>query len=69
MTEERAAQLRDTVSHSIVESAKVLPIAKHKAEIINKLDKSRVIIISGDTGCGKTTQVPKYILETGLHRG
>lgn len=27
--------------------------------------KNRVIIISGDTGCGKTTQVPQYILESG----
>lgn len=23
------------------------------------------MVISGDTGCGKTTQVPKYILEQG----
>ena len=30
MTEEQAAQLRDTVSYSITESAKVLPIHKHK---------------------------------------
>ena len=28
-----------------------------------KMDRNRVLIISGDTGCGKTTQVPKYILE------
>ena len=55
MTEERAAQLRDTVSQSITDSAKVLPIAKHKTEIITKLDRNRVVIISGDTGCGKTT--------------
>ena len=68
MTEEQAAQLRDTVSYSITESAKVLPIHKHKSEIITKLDRNRVVIISGDTGCGKTTQVPKYILETGLNR-
>ena len=40
-----------------------LPIAKHKKQIIKKLEKNRVVVISGDTGCGKTTQVPKYILE------
>jgi HrpA-like RNA helicase len=33
---------------------------------MQKLEKNRVIIISGDTGCGKTTQVPKFILESGL---
>ena len=61
--------LRNTVSESINTSANHLPIFKHKDEIIRKLDKNRIVIISGDTGCGKTTQVPKYILETGLHRG
>ena len=55
MTEEQAALLRDTVSQSINDSAKVLPIAKHKDEIIRKLDRNRIVIISGDTGCGKTT--------------
>jgi HrpA-like RNA helicase len=30
------------------------------------LEKNRVLIISGDTGCGKTTQVPKFILENSL---
>jgi len=40
-----------------------LPIAAHKAKILRKVDKNRVCIISGDTGCGKTTQVPKYLLE------
>ena len=55
MTEEQAATLRDTVSQSINDSAKVLPIAKHKDEIIRKLDRNRIVIISGDTGCGKTT--------------
>jgi HrpA-like RNA helicase len=40
-----------------------LPIAIHKTKILKKVEKNRVTIISGDTGCGKTTQVPKYLLE------
>ena len=32
-----------------------LPIAKHRNQILKKLERSRVLIISGDTGCGKTT--------------
>ena len=38
-----------------------LPIYKHKSEIINKIKKNDVLILSGDTGCGKTTQVPQII--------
>ena len=46
---------------------KDLPILKHKSTILEKLNKNRVIVISGDTGCGKTTQVPKFILENGIY--
>ncbi len=40
-----------------------LPIMNHKEEILNLLNTEQVIIISGTTGCGKTTQVPKFIYE------
>jgi len=40
-----------------------LPIMNHKQEILNLLTTEQVIIISGTTGCGKTTQVPKFIYE------
>lgn len=40
-----------------------LPIWNKKEEILRKLKENRVIIIAGETGCGKTTQVPKMILE------
>ncbi|CDW71563.1 nucleic acid helicase [Stylonychia lemnae] len=52
------------MQQSIQEMTKNLPIAKHKNQIMRKLEKNRVLVISGDTGCGKTTQVPKYILES-----
>ncbi|CAD25996.1 possible PRE-mRNA SPLICING FACTOR (ATP-DEPENDENT RNA HELICASE) [Encephalitozoon cuniculi GB-M1] len=31
-------------------------------EIFAKLEKSQVLLIQGDTGCGKTTKIPKYLL-------
>ena len=30
--------------------------------IISTLEKTNVLIIAGDTGCGKSTQVPQYLL-------
>ena len=43
----------------------LLPIYKSKQELINLLKEPeiKVIIIMGETGCGKTTQVPKIIYE------
>lgn len=34
-----------------------LPIAELKDEILLLLEKNNVVVISGETGCGKTTQV------------
>lgn len=34
-----------------------LPIAELKDDILHLLDENNVVVISGETGCGKTTQV------------
>ena len=40
-----------------------LPILKKKDEIITAANNARVIIITGETGSGKSTQVPQYLLD------
>ncbi|MBW1637238.1 MAG: ATP-dependent RNA helicase HrpA [Deltaproteobacteria bacterium] len=40
-----------------------LPITSHKTNIIEAIKKHRVIIVSGDTGSGKTTQIGKMCLD------
>uniref|UniRef100_A0A1B0BK13 ATP-dependent RNA helicase DHX34 n=1 Tax=Glossina palpalis gambiensis TaxID=67801 RepID=A0A1B0BK13_9MUSC len=42
-----------------------LPIWKFKESFQNALEKTRVLILAGDTGCGKSTQVPQYLYEFG----
>ncbi|KAF4675090.1 DEAH (Asp-Glu-Ala-His) box polypeptide 34 [Perkinsus chesapeaki] len=48
---------------NLMSSREALPIAKHRDQILDALETSRVILIAGDTGCGKSTQVPQYLLE------
>jgi ATP-dependent helicase HrpA len=45
-----------------------LPIVARRDEIIEAIDNHNVVIISGDTGSGKTTQLPKMCLEAGRGR-
>jgi len=40
-----------------------LPIVAHRAEIIEAINRNNIVIISGETGSGKTTQLPKMCLE------
>jgi len=42
-----------------------LPITDKKNEIIDLISKSQVVIISGETGSGKTTQIPKFCIAAG----
>ncbi|MDW7772591.1 MAG: ATP-dependent RNA helicase HrpA [Desulfobulbaceae bacterium] len=42
-----------------------LPISDLKNTIVEAIDAHRVLIIAGDTGSGKTTQIPKMCLEAG----
>ncbi|OZJ05285.1 hypothetical protein BZG36_01958 [Bifiguratus adelaidae] len=46
-----------------------LPIYAYKDEIVQLIRRNRVTIISAGTGCGKSTQVPQYIMYGHLSRG
>src|SRR6478752_1211152 len=42
-----------------------LPVSQHKDEIAEVIRDHQVVIIAGETGSGKTTQIPKICLELG----
>ncbi|KAH8288798.1 hypothetical protein KR054_009748 [Drosophila jambulina] len=48
---------------------KNLPIYAKREEIITAINANPVVILKGETGCGKTTQVPQYILDEGFRTG
>lgn len=40
-----------------------LPASKYCDQVLKSISSCNVVIISGGTGCGKTTQVPQFILD------
>ena len=54
---------------SMLETRQNLPIFGLRDELLGKLERSDVVVLTGETGCGKTTQVPQYILEHLLSTG
>ena len=42
-----------------------LPVSQRKDEIARAIGENQVVIIAGETGSGKTTQIPKICLELG----
>jgi len=46
-----------------------LPIVESREAILRMLTEHQVVVIAGETGSGKTTQLPKMCLEAGLAEG
>ncbi len=37
--------------------------SRRQEELLAAVSRSQVVVVSGETGCGKTTQLPQFILE------
>ena len=46
-----------------------LPIFARRQDILEALERHQLLIVAGDTGSGKSTQLPKYCLELGRGPG
>ncbi|KFQ95807.1 ATP-dependent RNA helicase A, partial [Nipponia nippon] len=47
----------------IQQERETLPVKNFESEILDAIRHNSVVVIRGATGCGKTTQVPQYILD------
>jgi hypothetical protein len=59
--------LEEATEHPSIQETKddgplVLPIDEHKEEILHTVKTQRVTIIHGETGCGKSSRVPCFLL-------
>ncbi|XP_068106814.1 probable ATP-dependent RNA helicase DHX34 [Hyperolius riggenbachi] len=43
-----------------------LPIFQYREKIVQRVREHQVVVVAGDTGCGKSTQVPQYLLAAGF---
>jgi ATP-dependent RNA helicase DHX29 len=53
----------------MLQSRMQLPMWAFKDKVLETIDKEQIVIICGETGCGKSTQVPSFILEHQLSQG
>lgn len=56
----------DRVKLSIQEQRRKLPVYEQRYKLLEQIRRHPTLIIMGETGCGKTTQIPQYILSARL---
>ncbi|KFA74491.1 hypothetical protein S40288_08510 [Stachybotrys chartarum IBT 40288] len=54
---------------AMLQSRMQLPMWNFREQVLSAVDQNQVVIVCGETGCGKSTQVPSFILEHELSQG
>ncbi|WOL11159.1 DExH-box ATP-dependent RNA helicase DExH7, chloroplastic isoform X3 [Canna indica] len=69
LKKEHENKLKQSKYMTMLETRTSLPISKLKSNILRLLVENDVIVVCGETGCGKTTQVPQFILDDMIQSG
>uniref|UniRef100_A0A183SBP1 RNA helicase n=1 Tax=Schistocephalus solidus TaxID=70667 RepID=A0A183SBP1_SCHSO len=67
--EERLKPVFEEQKRSLQEARRSLPIFKFRDALLEAIENHQVLIIEGETGSGKTTQIPQYLYEAGYCTG
>jgi hypothetical protein len=48
---------------------KSLPVTAYYETIVQTVDQNQVVVISGETGSGKSTQIPQFLMQDAIQKG
>ncbi|WP_288346253.1 ATP-dependent RNA helicase HrpA, partial [uncultured Haemophilus sp.] len=65
LTAQTYFQVRKAQQESLKINYPDLPVSARREEILKLIEENQVVVIAGETGSGKTTQLPKMCLELG----
>ncbi|KAH9996047.1 P-loop containing nucleoside triphosphate hydrolase protein [Russula vinacea] len=69
ITREFDAMRQDVQYAKMYETRRRLPAFSSKDDFLAMLERSRVVVVVGETGSGKTTQLPQFILDSLIQSG
>nr|CAB3237870.1 probable ATP-dependent RNA helicase DHX35 [Phallusia mammillata] len=51
--------------YSLTKQKEKLPVFQYRRHLLYLLEQYRTVIVTGETGCGKSTQIPQYLVSAG----
>eukprot|EP00397_Hematodinium_sp_SG-2012_P002159 GEMP01002165.1.p1 GENE.GEMP01002165.1~~GEMP01002165.1.p1 ORF type:complete len:998 (+),score=251.80 GEMP01002165.1:125-3118(+) len=63
--EKKAKNKLEAKAMQLEEGRKKLPVYKWRTELMDAIEKYNVLIVVGETGSGKTTQIPQFLHDAG----
>jgi len=69
MKEELTKYWTENAASPILQQRQRLPSWAKQQELIEAVERNQVLIVAGETGCGKTTQLPQFILDNAIWQG
>eukprot|EP01065_Artemidia_motanka_P047983 TRINITY_DN7631_c0_g1_i1.p1 TRINITY_DN7631_c0_g1~~TRINITY_DN7631_c0_g1_i1.p1 ORF type:complete len:741 (+),score=195.30 TRINITY_DN7631_c0_g1_i1:59-2224(+) len=63
--EQHPAQWNPKAGAPIDVQRRSLPIAPHRRGLLYQIENQRVVLVTGDPGSGKTTQLPQFLVDSG----
>ncbi|XP_066579606.1 pre-mRNA-splicing factor ATP-dependent RNA helicase DHX16 [Amia ocellicauda] len=67
--EQEAVSEAQRARQSLAEVRRSLPVFPYREDLLAAIAEHQILIIEGETGSGKTTQIPQYLLEEGYTEG
>lgn len=58
-----------SLKNPLLAAAANLPVFSYRDQILEYVASNQVVVISGDTGCGKSTQIPQFLLDDAIANG
>ncbi|XP_067658403.1 ATP-dependent RNA helicase dhx29-like [Haliotis asinina] len=62
-------RLSSQVYQTLQDTRRKLPVFQHREEIVEWIKRENVVVIAGETGSGKSTQIPQFVLEESVMSG